>query len=89
MVISTVGQQSDQRQKRKNITVNTQHCRTELDTVQYVIKKFGYRETRDTGDGNMYWYGVALRDNDIEHLKQRVCTINRYPLMDVSLSIFI
>jgi len=30
----------------------------------------------------MYWYGVALRDNDIEHLKSRVCTINRYPLMD-------
>lgn len=69
--------------------MNTQHCRTELDTVQYVIKKYGYRETRDTGDGNMYWYGVALRDNDIEHLKSRVCTINRYPLMDVSPSIYL
>ena len=34
----------------------------------------------------MYWYGMALRDNDIEHLKNRVCLINRYPLMDVSLT---
>ena len=82
MVISTVGQD---RQKRKNVTINTIHCRTELDTVQYVIKKFGYRETRESGDGNMYWYGMALRDNDIEHLKNRVCLLNRYPLMDVSL----
>lgn len=32
----------------------------------------------------MYWYGIALRDNDIDHLKNRVCMLNRYPLMDVS-----
>ena len=32
----------------------------------------------------MIWYGIALRDNDIDFLKNKVCMINRYPLMDVS-----
>lgn len=64
--------------------MNTLHCRAELDTIQYVIKKYGYRETRETGEGNLYWYGIALRDNDIDNLKNRICMINRYPLMDVS-----
>lgn len=50
-----------------------------------MVKKFGYKESRDTGDGNMVWYGLALRDADIDFLKNRVCMINRYPLMDVSL----
>lgn len=72
------------RLKRKNILVNTMHCRQELDTIQYVVKKYGYKESRETGEGNLYWYGIALRDNDIDHLKNRVCMLNRYPLMDVS-----
>ena len=33
--------------RRKNIVVNTLHCRLEVDTVQYVISKYGYRETRN------------------------------------------
>ncbi len=49
-----------------------------------MIKKYGYKESRESGEGNMYWYGIALRDNDIDHLKNRVCMLNRYPLMDVS-----
>lgn len=64
--------------------VNTQHCRGELDTVQYVVKKYGYKESRDQGEGNLFWYGLALRDNDIDFIKSKVCIINRYPLMDVS-----
>lgn len=64
--------------------VNTSHCRAELDTVQYCVKKYGYRETRDQHEGNLIWYGIALRDNDIDYLKNKVCMINRYPLMDVS-----
>lgn len=81
MMVQVVGQA--EKLKRKNMIVNTNHCRQELDTVQYVIKKFGYRETRESGDGNMLWYGLALRDADIDYLKNKMCMINRYPLMDV------
>lgn len=35
-------------------------------------------------DGNLFWYGLALRDHHIEAIKQRQAMINRYPLMDVS-----
>lgn len=76
--------QQEERSKRKNVVVNTQHCRTEVDLIQYVIKKYGYRESNDAHEGTLYWYGRALRDHDIDVLKSRTCLINRYPLMDVS-----
>lgn len=31
-------------QNKKHIVINTAHCRQEIDTVQYVISKCGYRE---------------------------------------------
>jgi hypothetical protein len=34
-----------ERNKKRNISINTTHCRQEIDTVQYVINKYGYRET--------------------------------------------
>ena len=64
--------------------VNTRHCRGEVDTLQYVVNKFGYKEAADPHDGNLMWYGMALRDNDIDYLKNKLCMVNRYPLMDVS-----
>jgi len=64
--------------------VNTNHCRTELDTVQYVIDKYGYRESTVPGEGSILWYGLALRDYDLDIIKMRNCLVNRYPLMDVS-----
>lgn len=64
--------------------VNTSHCKAEVDTIQYVVRKHGYRESKESSDGNLIWYGLALRDNDIDFLRTRVCMINRYPLMDVS-----
>jgi hypothetical protein len=73
-----------ERNKKKNVLVNTFHCRAEIDTVQYVVNKFGYREAADRDEGNLIWYGIALRDGDIDWLKTRVCMLNRYPLMDVS-----
>lgn len=73
-----------ERQKRKNILINTYNCRSEVDTVQYVINKHGYRESQVATEGHVFWYGVALRDNDIDLIKQRKFIINRYPLMDVS-----
>ena len=34
-------------------------------------------------DGSIYWYGLALRDLDLDKIKQReICLFNRYPLMD-------
>lgn len=68
--------------RRRNIVVNTYHCRSEVDTVQYVISKYGYRETRNQTDGNILYYGIALRDSDVELIKMKRALINRYPLMD-------
>ena len=68
--------------RRSQIVVNTNHCRGELDTVQYVIGKNGYRETNQPGDGSILWYGMALRDHDLDIIKMRKCIFNRYPLMD-------
>jgi hypothetical protein len=64
--------------------VNTSHCRQEIDTIQYVVNKYGYRESNSAQDGNLLWYGLALRDHDIDIIKVRQAMINRYPLMDVS-----
>lgn len=71
--------------------MNTNHCRAELDTLQYVIDKNGYKESTAAGDGNILWYGLALRDHDIDVIRMRAAQVNRYPLMDVSicLSVFI
>jgi len=48
------------------------------------VNKFGYKEATEAHEGNLMWYGMALRDNDIDYLKNKQCIINRYPLMDVS-----
>jgi len=71
-------------QNKKHIVINTAHCRQEIDTVQYVISKCGYREQPHSAnaDGNILWYGMALRDHDIDIIKARKALINRYPLMD-------
>jgi len=68
--------------KRKQIIINTSHCRAEIDTIQYIINKNGFRESTVSGEGNIYWYGVALRDHDIDLIRMRKAIINRYPLMD-------
>jgi hypothetical protein len=73
-------------QTNKMLIINTNHCRSELDTVQYVIDKCGYRETVNPGEGDILWYGLALRDHDIDVIRARSqVLVNRYPLMDVSI----
>jgi len=48
-----------------------------------VCKKSEFKvECKDSEQGNLYWYGLALRDNDMDLLKNKACMINRYPLMD-------
>lgn len=50
------------KKKLKGVVVNTSHCKTEIDILQYVIDKLGIKETTLYGDGNIHWYGFALRD---------------------------
>jgi hypothetical protein len=53
------------------LLINTNHCRSELDTIQYVVDKCGYRETANPGEGDILWYGLALRDHDIDVIRAR------------------
>ena len=78
-------QKTEERLKRnRGITINTCNCRYELDTVQYVIGKNAFKENNSIpGDGNILWYGMALRDHDLDVIKRNPESIfNRYPLMD-------
>lgn len=74
-----------ERVTRRNVLLNISNCRGEIDTLQYVCRKYDYREAKEPDSGNLFWYGLALRDSDMEMLKAKKCMINRYPLMDVSL----
>lgn len=47
-----------------------------------MVNKYGYREANNSSEGNLIWYGLALRDHDIDIIKVRQAMINRYPLMD-------
>ena len=68
---------------KRTLVVNTYHCRNELDTLQYVIGKNGFRESNQLGEGNIIWYGLALRDQDLDIIKVNSnCIFNRFPLMD-------
>ena len=65
------------------VTINTAHCRFELETLQYIIEKYGYRETTLPGDGDLLWYGLALREHDIDTIRIRKnIYYNRYPGME-------
>lgn len=64
-------QKAEERYKRnRNIYINTCNCRYELDTLQYVIGKNGFREVSNhPGQGHILWYGSALRDHDLDTIK--------------------
>ena len=66
--------------KPKKFVVNTKHCRQERETLQYVIDLCRWNETNTLGDGNLIWYGVSLRDCDIDIIRARPkLYFNRYP----------
>ena len=46
---------SQKKRKRLKLIVNTNHCRGELDTVQYVIDRNGFKETNQPGEGTLQW----------------------------------
>lgn len=66
--------------KSKKFIVNTRHCRQERETLQYVIDLCRWYETTSIGEGNLIWYGVSLRDCDIDIIRSRPkLYFNRYP----------
>ena len=80
-----IKQKTEERIKRNRaFVINTCQCRYELDTLQYVIGKNGFKENNNyPGEGNILWYGMALRDQDLDILKRNPDSIvNRFPLMD-------
>lgn len=83
-VTQLVGSMDNRSSEKRNMLINTHFCRAELDSLSYCCRKYGYKETRNPAEGNLIWFGVALRSSDLQMLKHRVCMINRYPLMDVS-----
>jgi hypothetical protein len=56
MVIKTAEILPKKEVKKRNIVVNTNHCRGELDTIQYVIDRCGFRESNQAGEGDILWY---------------------------------
>jgi hypothetical protein len=69
---------------RRNVLLNLTNCRGEAETLAQLAKSKQIKEAKDANEGNLFWFGLALRDVDIQFLKTRSCLINRYPLMDVS-----
>lgn len=66
--------------KVKKFVVNTRHCRQERETLQYVIDLWRWYETTNIGEGDLIWYGVSLRDCDIDVIRSRPKVyFNRYP----------
>jgi hypothetical protein len=57
--------------------VNTSYCRSELETVQFVIQKCNFLET--TAGGDLYWFGLSLNDKDVKIMSKKKCFFNRYP----------
>ena len=66
--------------KMRKFIVNTRHCRQERETLQYVIDLCRWYETTSIGEGDLIWYGVSLRDCDIDIIRSRPkLYFNRYP----------
>lgn len=66
--------------KQTWFVVNTWHCKNERETLQYVVDLNWWEETKIYGDGNLIWYGMALRDSDIDIIRSRPKVhINWYP----------
>ena len=66
--------------KASRFVVNTRHWKQERETLQYVIDLARWDETTDIGEGNLIWYGLSLRDWDIDIIRSKPrLYFNRYP----------
>jgi hypothetical protein len=63
-------------------------CTWDRETIKYIIKKNGWKETKKPGNGMLYWFSSSLRDIDIAILKTRPAYYNRYPRIKVSAKSF-
>ena len=44
----------------KPILVNTHMSKLDAPIIKHVIKSNKWKETRDPGEGEIYWYGIGL-----------------------------
>jgi len=66
--------------KRKVFTINTYPSRSELETLQWVIKKNDWEEACGPMEGHLIWYGLPLRESDLKLIQKRPNThFNKYP----------
>jgi hypothetical protein len=75
--------------KRKNqkvayapgvFVVNTSYCKSELELLQHVIFKNGFKET--AVGGNLYWFALALNYKDYKRVGKNKFWYNRYPMLE-------
>lgn len=75
--------------KRKNqkvnyapgvFVVNTSYCKSELELLQHVIFKNGFKET--AVGGNLYWFALALNFKDYKRVGKNKFWYNRYPMLE-------
>ena len=57
--------------------MNTSYCRSEVETIQHIIKLSGFAEV--TVGGKLYWFGLSLMDKDIKSMMKKKVWYNRYP----------
>jgi hypothetical protein len=69
----------DDKEEPDVFSINTCHARGERFTLREVIRGAGWKETKETGEGNILWYYTALREIDQKILNYRNCMFNRYP----------
>lgn len=71
---------NDQKPRRKVFTVNTYPSRSELETLQLVIKKNDWEEAYWQMEGHLVWYGLPLRESDMKQLQKKPnMMFNKYP----------
>jgi len=77
--------------QKKAFTINTYYCRGELETIQELIEKNAWDEAfGSTMKGHMMWFGLALRETDLNLIKKRSkMYFNRYAGTEVSQFMFI
>lgn len=67
------------RTRRKVFTINTYPSRSELETLQFLIQKNNWEEGTGPMEGHLIWYGLPLRESDINLLQKRPNTyFNKY-----------
>ena len=72
--------------QKRAFTINTYYSRGELETIQEVIKLNNWDEVfGSTLKGHLMWFGLALRESDINLIKKRTkMYFNRYAGTEVS-----